>query len=151
MSLVEHVRAILDRADGAGERTVRRALLRAFDTEVRTRSGAARAVTAAAERGPVGVLSNCSVPGLVGRTLDRSRLDPARFDAVIASVDVGWRKPDRRAFEAVADALRVPVSELVHVGDDPRIDGGATDAGATAVLVGSVPLADFPGYLEDRP
>jgi len=145
VSLLEHVRAIL--GDGADERTVRRALLRAFDTEVRTRPGARRAVAATAERGPVGVLSNCSVPGLVPRTLDRSALDPARFDAVVASVDVGWRKPDPRAFEAVADRLGVPSSDLVHVGDDPRTDGGATDAGARAVLLESVPLGELPGRL----
>ncbi|MEF8842933.1 MAG: HAD family hydrolase [Haloarculaceae archaeon] len=150
VSLLEHVRAIL-RSDGpAGapdERTVRRALLRAFDTDVRTRPGAERAVAAAAEHGPVGVLSNCSVPGLVARTLDRSTLDPGRFDAVLASVDIGWRKPHRRAFETVADRLGVRIDELLHVGDDPRTDGGATDAGARAVLLESVPLADVPEHL----
>ena len=153
VSLVEHVGSILgDRGSGesADGRTVRRALLRAFGTDVRTRAGAGRAVAAAAERGPVGVLSNCSVPGLVARTLDRSGLDPSRFDAVVASVDLGWRKPDPRAFEAVADRLRVPVEELLHVGDDPRTDGGATDAGARAVLLESVPLADLPAHLDAR-
>jgi FMN phosphatase YigB (HAD superfamily) len=146
VSLLEHVRAALDGA--SDERTVRRALLRAFDTEVRTRTGAGRAVAAAAERGPVGVLSNCSVPGLVPRTLDRSALDPGRFDAVVASVDVGWRKPHRRAFEAVAERLGVPLGDLLHVGDDPVADGGATDAGARAVLLASVPLADLPEHLQ---
>lgn len=157
VSLLEHVRAILgsegptgDDLDPPDERTVRRALLRAFDTDVRTRAGAERAVAEAAERGPVGVLSNCSVPGLVARTLDRSTLDPERFDAVLASVDIGWRKPHRHAFEAVADRLGVRVAELLHVGDDPRTDGGATDAGARAVLLGSVPLTDVPEHLDPR-
>lgn len=153
VSLAEHVGSILgDRGsvEPADGRTVRRALLRAFDTEVRARPGAGRAVTAAADRGPVGVLSNCSVPGLVARTLDRSTLDPSRFDAVVASVDIGWRKPDPRAFEAVASRLGVPVEELLHVGDDPRTDSGATDAGARAVLLESVPLADLPAHLESR-
>ena len=147
VSLVEHVRAVLG-SDGPDERTVRRALLRAFDTEVRTRADAGRAVGAAVERGPVGVLSNCSVPGLVGRTIDRSTLDPGRFDAVVVSVDIGWRKPDPRAFEAVAGRLGVRVEELLHVGDDPGTDGGATDAGARAVLLESVPLGDLPAYLD---
>ncbi|PSQ10779.1 HAD family hydrolase [Halobacteriales archaeon QS_5_70_15] len=153
VSLVDHVRAALaggnpDGTAGPDERTVRRALLRAFDTGVRTRADAERAVTAAAERGPVGILSNCSVPGLVARAVDRSSLDPARFDAVVASVDVGWRKPDRRAFEAVADRLGVRTNELLHVGDDPGTDGGATDAGARAVLLGPVALGDVPSYLD---
>ena len=151
VSLLEHVRAILEGDDAherADRRVVRRALLRAFDTDVRTRTGASRAVSAAAERGPVGVLSNCSVPGLVARTLDRSTLDAGRFDAVVASVDIGWRKPDPRAFEAVADRLGVDVTDLVHVGDDPTTDGGATDAGARAVLLDSTPLADLPAHLD---
>ena len=152
VSLLEHVGAILagdpDDPVPPDARTVRRALLRAFDTGVRTRAGAERAVAAAAERGPVGVLSNCSVPGLVARTLDRSALDPGRFDAVVASVDVGWRKPHPHAFEAVADRLGIRVADLVHVGDDPRTDGGATDAGARAVLLESVPLADLPDHLD---
>ena len=152
VSLIEHVGAILagdpDDQVPPDSRTVRRALLRAFDTGVRTRAGAERAVAAAAERGPVGVLSNCSVPGLVARTLDRSALDPGRFEAVVASVDVGWRKPHPHAFEAVADRLGIRVADLVHVGDDPRTDGGATDAGARAVLLESIPLADLPDHLD---
>ncbi len=146
VSLVAHVRAII--GEETDERTIERALLRAFETDVRTRTGAGRAVSAAAARGPVGVLSNCSVPGLVARTLDRSVLDPRRFDAVVSSVDVGWRKPHPRAFEAVADRLGVDVGELLHVGDDPRTDGGASGAGARSILLGSVPLADLPDHLD---
>ena len=145
VSLLDHVLAVLDL--DIDERTVERALLRAFDTGVRTRAGAERAVAAAGERGPVGVLSNCSVPGLVERTLDRSAFDSRKFDAVVASVDVGWRKPHPRAFEAVADRLDAPVGQLLHVGDDPRADGGATDAGARSLLLGPVPLADVPDHL----
>ncbi|MFC6940108.1 HAD family hydrolase [Salinirubellus sp. GCM10025818] len=146
VSLVAHVRAII--GEETDERTIERALLRAFETDVRTRTGAGRAVSAAAARGPVGVLSNCSVPGLVARTLDRSALDPRRFDAVVSSVDVGWRKPHPRAFEAAADRLGVDVGELLHVGDDPRTDGGASGAGARSILLGSVPLADLPDHLD---
>lgn len=150
-SLLDHALSVLGRrGDAPPERTVRAALLRAFDAEVRTRPGAERAVAAAVDDGPVGVLSNCAVPGLVERTLSRSAIDPARFDAVVTSVDVGWRKPDRRAFEAVAVGLGVDLPDLLHVGDDPATDGCATDAGATAVLVGAVSLTDLPDYLERR-
>lgn len=126
----------------------RRAVVAAFDPEVETRPGAEAAVAAAAERGPVGVLSNCSVPELAGRTLIRSALDRDCFDAIVTSAGCGWRKPHQLAFEAIADALAVPVDELVHVGDDPATDGGATDAGASAVLLDDVPLTAMPEYFE---
>jgi len=152
LALPEHVGAALasrgvDAAVAEAD-AVRKAVTAAFDRPVRTRSGAVAAVDAAAERGPVGVLSNCSVPGLVERALDRSALDPTALDAVVASVDCGWRKPDRRAFEAVADELGVGVETLVHVGDDPRTDGGIERLGGTAILLDDVPLAAVPERLD---
>lgn len=125
-SLSSHVRASL--ASTVSDATVRAALLAAFDGPVETRPGAMAAIDAAASHGPVGICSNCSVHGLVERTLARSDLDIDRFDAVVTSVDCGWRKPDRRAFEAVGDALGVPTEDLLHVGDDPETDGAAPNA-----------------------
>jgi len=149
-SLVVHVRAALaSRGVVADAETVERAVRAAFDADVRTRAGAIDALDAC-ER-PVGLLSNCSVPGLVERTLERSAIDPGTLDAVVTSVGCGWRKPDQRAFEAVARALDVPLSELVHVGDDPRTDGGAEDAGATALLLEHVSLDELPAALEGMP
>jgi len=149
LALSEHVAAALATTDvTADERVVRQAVRAAFDGPVQTRDGAQAAVGAAAERGPVGVLSNCSVSGLVERTLDRSTLDPERFDAVVASVDCGWRKPDPRAFEAVAAGLDAPVESLVHVGDDPGTDGAGAAAGARSLCLSEVSLADLPAELE---
>ncbi|MFC7071164.1 HAD family hydrolase [Halobaculum lipolyticum] len=122
----------------------------AFDRPVRTREGAVDAVAALAERGPVGVCSNCSVPGLVARTLDRSALDPASFDAVTASVACGRRKPDRGAFAAVAAGLGVSVDRLVHVGDDRATDGAVAEYGGHAVFVDEVPLPEVPAHVEAR-
>jgi FMN phosphatase YigB (HAD superfamily) len=148
LSLVEHTRAALASRDiEAGTETVAAALLDAFDGPVTVRDGAAVALAAAASRGPVGLLSNCSLPGLVDRTLQRAGL-PVEFDATVTSVGCGWRKPHDRAFAAVADALGVTVAGLVHVGDDPRADGGARTTDATAVLTAEVPLAEFPAWLE---
>lgn len=151
--LSDHVRAALaSRGVDVDSAVVSTAVREAFDPgAVRTRPGADRAVANAAERGPVAVLSNCSVAGLVGRSLARSSLDDAAFDAVVASVDCGWRKPDRRAFAAVAEALNVPLTELVHVGDDPETDGGADAAGAHAVLLSDAPLVDLPEVLDQCP
>lgn len=114
---------------------VRRAVVSAFDPTVERRTGAVEAVAAAGERGPVGLLSNCAVPELVGRTLVRADLRGA-FDAVVTSVGCGWRKPDRRAFAAVARRLggEAPAA-LTHVGDDPRTDGGIVATGGRFVRV----------------
>jgi FMN phosphatase YigB (HAD superfamily) len=150
LSLVVHTRAALaSRGVDADRETVREALLAAFDGPVSVRDGAEEALEAAAAAGPVGILSNCSLPGLVEQTLSRAAI-PVTFDAVVTSVGCGWRKPHDRAFEAVAGRLGVPVSELVHVGDDPRADGGGRTAGATVVLTDEVALSAFPGWLEEH-
>ncbi|WP_135301927.1 HAD family hydrolase [Haloarcula amylovorans] len=142
--LDEHVRlALSSRGVKVSETTAREAVLAAFDVPVTVRDGAREALAAAHGRGPVAVCSNCSVPGLVERTLDRADLgsdSPLAPDAVVSSVDCGWRKPFEPIFETTADTLGVPLSSLVHVGDDARIDGGAERVGATSVLVDDVPL-----------
>lgn len=151
VSLPAHVRAALSsRARSTDRETVEAAVFAAFDANVAARDGAIQAVEAAAERGPVGVLSNCSVPGLVDRSLDAAGLSPTQFDAVVTSVDCGWRKPDARAFEAVADALGVAPDGLLYLGDDSEVDGGATDVGATSLLVQERPLSEIAWRLEDR-
>lgn len=138
LALSKHVLAVLRDAgvgDDVDETLVREALLDAFDAPIRTREGAVDVVTAVAERVPVAILSNSSVPGLVSRTVRRSSLPQDEFVAVLASVDVGWRKPWPGAFEAVAAELGVELSGLLHVGDDPRTDGGAERSGARSVIV----------------
>lgn len=156
LSLPTHVSAALAsrgvavETDSHHPRTIRRAVTAAFDPAVRTCCGAIEAVEAAADRWTVGVLSNCSVPELAQRTLNRSALDRELFDTVVTSVDCGWRKPDQRAFEAVADRLGVALSDVVHVGDDPQTDRGAADIGATTVLIDDVPLSEIPFYLEEK-
>jgi FMN phosphatase YigB (HAD superfamily) len=147
--LAEHVRAALASCGvDAPAGTVADAVLAAFTdaTAVRTRDGAQEALAVAAARGPVGVCSNCRVRGLVAWALRESALAPSVFETVVASVDCGWRKPDRRVFAAVADGLGVGVADLVHVGDDPATDGGVTDAGGVFVHV----CPDWSGTLPER-
>ena len=127
---------------GGEDQAVRRAVVAAFDPAVTTRSGAAEAVAAARERGPVAVLSNCSVPGLVRKALIRSAL-PREFDAVVTSAACGWRKPDPRAFETVAERLGIGVGALLHVGDS-EVDGGIEQAGGRAVLLSETGLRELP-------
>ena len=136
--LDEHVRlALASRGVEVTPAVAREAVLAAFDTPIAERSGAREALAAAREQGPVAVCSNCSVPGLVERTLARTDLDP---DAVVTSVGCGWRKPHPTIFERTAAALDVPLSALVHVGDDAGTDGGAERAGARSVLLDDTPL-----------
>ena len=118
----------------ASDDTVRRAVVAAFDPTVEARPGAEAAVRAAADHGPVGVCSNCSVPELARRALVRADLH-GTFDAVVTSLGCGWRKPDRRAFAALADPLDVPLASVVHVGDDPRTDAGIAAYGGRVYLL----------------
>lgn len=149
--LPAHVAAALSsRGVEPANNVVRRAVVAAFDPDVETRPGAVEAVGAAAERGPVAILSNCSVPELVSRTLIRSDLDRSAFDAIVSSAGCGWRKPDPRAFEAVASKLGVDVASLRHVGDDPRTDAGVESVGGRAFLLDEVSLAELPAVLDDR-
>jgi len=139
--LDEHVRlALASRGVEVTPATAREAVLAAFDGLATRRAGARDALAGAADRGPVAVCSNCSVPGLVERTLDRADI-ASTPDAVVTSVGSGWRKPHPRIFEATADALEADISALVHVGDDARTDGGAERAGARSVLVSDTPLS----------
>ena len=126
---------------------VRRAVVAAFDPEVETRDGAREAVEAAGRSGAVGLLSNCSVPELVPRVLIRSELDRDAFDAVVTSIGCGWRKPHPEAFRSVAEALGCGVTELVHVGDSHRADGGIEAWGGRFLPVDEYPLAELPDLL----
>lgn len=140
MPLGDHVLALLrehtDSADTEPDpAVVDEAVRDAFDTPIQTRDGAAETVRALAEHVPIAVLSNSSVRGLVERSLSKADLPVESFEIVCASVDIGWRKPHEQTFAHVADELVVPIESLVHVGDDPRTDGGADRAGAHAVIV----------------
>jgi FMN phosphatase YigB (HAD superfamily) len=147
--LPAHVSAALSSRDvSVSGNAARRAVVAAFDPAVSTRPGAVAAVDAARDHGPVGLLSNCSVPELVGRTLVRSALSREAFDSVVTSVGCGWRKPAAGAFETVADGLETTPNELVHVGDDPATDGGIEPLGGTFVDVADTRLSAFPAWLD---
>jgi FMN phosphatase YigB (HAD superfamily) len=146
--LPAHVAAALaSRGVEPSGNAVRRAVVAAFDPTVQRREGALAAIEAAREYGPVGLLSNTSVPELARRTLLRADLRDA-FDAVVTSVGCGWRKPDARAFEALERRLGADIA--VHVGDDPDADGGVSAVGGTFLDVATVPLTDLPDWLADR-
>lgn len=144
LSLPEHTRrALASRGVDADPGLVRSAVFAAFDRPVTPVPGAAAALEAIET--PVGVLSNCSVPGLVGEVLDRTGLRSA-VDTIETSVDCGWRKPDRRAFEAVAEPLGVSPDQLVHVGDNREADGGIEALGGRYLHI-ETDLTELPDRL----
>ncbi|WP_255197988.1 HAD family hydrolase [Halorarius litoreus] len=148
--LPAHVaRALASRGVDAPGNAARRAVVAAFDPEVEVVEGAPEAVAAAREHGPVGLLSNTSVPELARRVLVRAGLR-GEFDAVVTSIACGWRKPDARAFETVARQLDCTPDRLVHVGDDPATDGGVDAIGGTFLDVEEVPLTALPAWLDAR-
>lgn len=150
LALPDHVRDVLE-ALGVTEcdqQLIQEAVLEAFEADIATRDGAQRVVQATARQYPVGILSNCSVPSLARRVLARCAIDETQFDAIVTSVDCGWRKPHPNAFETIAAQLGCPVTELLHVGDDPGSDGGITDAGGDALLLEDVSLSGIPPVLE---
>ena len=58
------------------------------------------------------------------------------FQAKVAARESGFAKPDRRIFQAAADAVAVPMEAVLHVGDDVAMDVvGALDAGMQAAWV----------------
>lgn len=142
ISLSDHVTAALAHCGIDAPEAASDAVRSAFDPTVSTRTDATAAIAAATTAGPVGLLSNCAVVGLVGRTLQAAAIDPDSFDAVVTSVDCGWRKPHRCAFESVATALDTDVAQLRVVGDTPATDGGITEYGGEFINVQDCSLAD---------
>lgn len=141
LPLPQHVSAALAQCDIEADRvTVRNAIEDAFEPDVTTRPGAAEFLAEAARHGPVAVLSNCAIPGLAKRSLAKADIDESLFAGIVESAECGYRKPDRRAFAAVADVLDVQVADLVHVGDDPAEDGGIESHGGTAIVDQTIDL-----------
>jgi len=59
------------------------------------------------------------------------------FDRIFSSHEIGHRKPDRRAFEHIGQALGVPLGSIMFFDDLPANVEGAAAAGLRAVHVRS--------------
>jgi FMN phosphatase YigB (HAD superfamily) len=141
--------ALASREVRSRDDVIHRAVIAAFDPTVERRRGALAAVEAASKRGAIGLCSNCSVPELVEATLARADLSGA-FGAVVTSVGCGWRKPDARAFEVLADRLGVETASIHHVGDDPATDGGIEAAGGRFIDIAEMSLSTLAARLESK-
>lgn len=84
----------------------------------------------------LGLISNTGrSPGSALRTLMERYEILDYFDATIFSDEVGYRKPDRRIFEAALNQLKATPDHTIHIGDDPVADiRGAKAIGMRAVL-----------------
>jgi putative hydrolase of the HAD superfamily len=83
----------------------------------------------------LGIVSNLAYSPAVSRTLMRFGVAEL-FDAIIVSVDVGWRKPSPRIFRKALRTMRIPASETVYVGDELDHDvEGAMKVGMHTILL----------------
>ncbi len=103
------------------------------------------ALKAAAERGlQVGVLSNIAFdirPAFTARGWD------AYVDEFVLSFEVGAVKPELEIFRKAVEALGVPATETLMVGDSEEADGGARALGCEFALVDPLPTAERPDAL----
>lgn len=108
------------------------------------------------------VVTNTHQPDLVPNHLDAMGLLPL-FEAVVTSVEVGWRKPHPVIYATALDALGVDAASAVFVGDTYTPDFvGPEEVGITAFLIdphrrATVPedrrltsVVDLPSRLEAR-
>jgi putative hydrolase of the HAD superfamily len=81
------------------------------------------------------VVSNTNSPTLVPSILDAAGL-AGRFDAVLLSVDIGWRKPHPAIYRTALERLDVPAERAVFVGDSYGPDyAGPSRLGIRSYLI----------------
>jgi putative hydrolase of the HAD superfamily len=121
--------------------------------------GTREVVAALAGRFRLAVVSNTNQAGLVPGHLAAMGVD-RYLDAVITSVELGWRKPHPAIYAAALDRLGISAASAVFAGDTYETDyAGPVEAGMTAFLIDperrhDIPagrrldsLADLPGRL----
>jgi putative hydrolase of the HAD superfamily len=58
------------------------------------------------------------------------------FEEIVISHEVGYAKPKRQIYQAALETLRLPASQILHMGDGRRENfEGARDAGFAALLL----------------
>lgn len=105
----------------------------AFVDNARELPGTADMLAALKPRYRLAVVSNLTHGPAAHQMLQH--LDLARhFEVILVSGDLGYRKPHPQIFRSLLEALELPPSAIVFVGDDPRTDvQGSLDAGMRPV------------------
>ena len=94
-------------------------------------------------RKQIAIISNTHHKDLVVRALEIAAIDPAIFDLIVTSVEVGKQKPHPAMMEKVLSELGVDPKEAVMVGDSHREDFGlAKAAGTRCLLIGGEQTSD---------
>lgn len=70
--------------------------------------------------------------------VDQKRGVFEHFDVVLKSYEVGFVKPQKEAFEALAEALETPMSEIVFIDDIGMNIDGAVAAGMQGIQYGDL-------------
>jgi len=78
------------------------------------------------------LLSNAGVR--IRSVLDREDVT-SWVDAMVLSFEVGFVKPDPRIFQAALDALGLPASAVLMVGDNANDDGGGASLGIRTLIL----------------
>lgn len=80
------------------------------------------------------VLTNFELPS-VDLTFQYAGVDPTFFSVLLSSGAIGVKKPDPRAYLAVADALGLPVSDCAFIDDQEENVAAACAVGMRGILI----------------
>ncbi len=115
-----------------------------WNTGVRYPAGMPRTVAALRSRYRLAVVSNTHDSALVPAHLTAMGI-AACFDAVVTSIDVGWRKPDPRSYAAALARLGIRPEAAIFAGDSFEADyAGPIRAGMAAYLIDPHRRHDIP-------
>lgn len=86
----------------------------------------------------IALVSNLDFPPAAAWILDGAGLS-GRFDAIVLSGEVGFKKPHGRIFQIALERLGLDASQVVHVGDHAvdDVEGGARAGLATVWVTGA--------------
>jgi putative hydrolase of the HAD superfamily len=136
---------LLGRAPSADEAAaVGDSFVREWSRCVRYPPGIRELVAGLAGRYRLAVVSNTNQAGLVQGHLAAMGID-GYLDAVITSVEVGWRKPHPAIYAAALGRLEISPESAVFAGDTYEADyAGPVAAGMTAFLIDPARRHDIP-------
>lgn len=101
--------------------SARQFLIKVFVESAAVDPGVADKIHKLAGRYKLGVLSNYLLTEPIHQLLERADLHHC-FQKVLVSREIGFAKPDRRAFDAIVKALDADAGRAVYIGDDFEAD-----------------------------